>query len=113
MDEAPARHTETDWASAWAAALDDLELTLDRTERLLHGEDPDGGTTIAPWAAPALEGPMPLDLRTRALALHHRQLQVLRAATEASAALRRQAALTSRMSTGSSEPRPVYLDITA
>jgi hypothetical protein len=56
---------------------------------------------------------MPVDLRTRALALHHRQQQVMRATAEAAAALRRQAALTSRMSTATTERSPVYLDITA
>jgi hypothetical protein len=112
MDESPAHDTEATWASAWAAALDELELSLDDTERLLRGEDP-AGTTIAHWAPPALEGPMPVDLRTRALALHNRQQQVLRATAEAASALRRQAALTSRMSTGPTDPSPVYLDITA
>jgi hypothetical protein len=113
MDESPAHATEVDWASAWAAALDELELSLDQTEWLLRGEDPGSGTTAAPWAPPVLEGPMPVDLRTRALALHHRQQRILRATAEAASGLRRQAALTSRMSTGPAEPSPVYLDITA
>ena len=112
MDDQHARD-EADWAAAWAAALDELELSLDETERLLRDEAPDTGTTPAPWMPPALEGPMPGDLRTRALALHHRQQQVLRATAEAAGAARRQAALTSRMSTGPVEPSPVYLDITA
>src|SRR5512139_770928 len=113
MDEAPAHDTEADWASAWAAALDALELSLDETERLLRGQAPDGGTTLAPWAPPALDGPMPVDLRTRALALHHRQQQLMRVTADAAIALRRQAELTSRMSTAHRDPSPVYLDITA
>lgn len=113
MDDAHAHAPEVDWASAWAAALDELELSLDETERLLDGGDPDRGTTVAPWAPPALVGPMPVDLRTRALALHHRQQQLLQATAQAANGLRRQAALTSRMSTGSAEPSPVYLDVTA
>ena len=112
MDEAPAHHTEADWASAWAAALDELELSLDETERLLRGEAA-GGTTLAPWAPPALHGPMPVDLRTRALALHHRQHQLMQTTADAASALRRQAELTSRMSTAHRDPSPVYLDITA
>jgi hypothetical protein len=116
MDEARAHDTEADWASAWAAALDALELSLDETERLLRGEAP-ASTPDAPitsdWTPPALEGPMPVDLRTRALALHHRQQRVLRATAEAAAALRRQAELTSRMSTAPAAKTPVYLDVTA
>lgn len=113
MVDVPAHDTEVEWASAWAAALDELELSLDRAERLLRGEDPDLGAALAPWAPSALEGPIPVDLRTRALAIHHRQQQVLRATTRAAGTLRRQAALTSRMSTAPAGPGPVYLDITA
>jgi hypothetical protein len=112
MDDAHAHAPEVDWASAWAAALDELELSLDETERLLHGEAP-AGTTAAPWAPPALEGPMPVDLRTRALELHHRQQQLIRATAEAANAAKRQLELTSRMSTKRAEPSPVYLDVTA
>ncbi len=112
MDDAHAHATEVDWASAWAAALDDLELSLDETERILRGGAP-SGTTAAPWAPPVLEGPMPGDLRTRALALHHRQQQMIRAAADAAAGARKQLELTSRMSTARPEPSPVYLDVTA
>lgn len=107
---------EAAWAAAWAAALDELELTLDHADRLLRGEDPgpaDVALAWTPWTPPALEGPMPVDLRTRALALHHRQQRLIRATAEAATALRRQAALTSRMSTAPAGPAPVYLDITA
>jgi hypothetical protein len=111
MHAPPAYATESDWISAWVAALDELELSLDESEALLRGEAP--GTAAAPWAPPTLEGPMPVDLRTRALALHHRQQQLMRATAEAAVALRRQAALTSRMSTARGEPSPIYLDINA
>ncbi len=98
------------WEAAWAAALDELELTLETTERLLRGED---AATAPAWTPPVLAGPMPVDLRTRALALHHRQQQLMAATADAAIALRRQAELTTRMSTAPSEPSPVYLDITA
>jgi hypothetical protein len=104
---------DADWAAAWAVALDDLELSLDETERLLRGEAPLSGTTVPPWTPPVLQGPMPVDLRTRALALHHRQQALIRAATDAALAMRRQWELTARVSTARSGPRPVYLDITA
>lgn len=113
MDDAHAHAAETDWASAWAAALDELELTLDETERLLRGDAPEPGTTAAPWAPPPLEGPMPVDLRTRALELHHRQQRLLLATAEATAALRRQAELTARMTPTRAPSAPVYLDVTA
>jgi len=112
MDVTPAHDTEAEWTSAWVAALDDLELSLEEAEALLRGDSP-AGTTVAPWAPPALEGPMPVDLRTRALDLHHRQQQLMKATAEAAVALRRQAQLTSRMSTAREEPNPVYLDVTA
>lgn len=103
---------DEEWAAAWAAALDDLELSLDQTERLLRGEDPEG-TTIAPWALPALEGPMPVDLRTRALELHHRQQEVIRATADAAIAARRQLAVAGKMASGRPDATPVYLDVTA
>jgi hypothetical protein len=102
-----------DWAAAWAAALDDLELSLDETERLLRGEAPLSGTTVPPWTPPDLHGPMPVDLRTRALALHHRQQGLIRATADAALAMRRQRELTARMVTARSGPSPLYLDITA
>lgn len=115
MSNLAAPDSEAAWAAEWAAALDELELTLEQTERLLAGEVPeqDTGTTVAPWAPPALEGPMPVDLRTRALSLHHRQQQLIRATADAAVAVRRQARLASRMSTARPEPSPVYLDVNA
>jgi hypothetical protein len=56
---------------------------------------------------------MPVDLRTRALALHHRQQELIRATADAALAMRRQRELTARMVTARSGPSPVYLDITA
>jgi hypothetical protein len=100
------------WAAAWAAALDDLELSLDQTERLLLGENRDG-TTAAPWAPPVLEGPMPVDLRTRALELHHRQEEIIRATADAAIAARRQLAVVGKMASGRPDATPVYLDVTA
>lgn len=116
MPAAALHDTEPDWDSAWRAALDALELTLDETERLLRGEAPQDGTAqdaLTAWAPPPLEGPMPIDLRTRALELHHRQQQLIKATAEAATALRKQRALTSRMSTARAEPNPVYLDVNA
>jgi hypothetical protein len=107
---------EAAWHAAWSEALDALELSLEETERLLRGDVPDPGTpapAVEPWTPPVLEGPMPVDLRTRALELHHRQQRVIRAAAEAAASLRKQAALTSKLSAGRSDATPVYLDVTA
>ncbi len=116
MDGTLLHDTEADWASAWTEALDALELSLEETERLLRGEAPDAGTTealLTAWAPPKLEGPMPVDLRTRALELHHRQQELMRATADAAVALRKQAALTSKLSTGRKDATPIYLDINA
>lgn len=114
MDTVTTHETEAGWAEEWVAALDELELSLDEAERLLRGELPEESLpVVTPWSPPSLQGPMPVDLRTRALALHYRQQEVLRATAEAAVALRRQAELTSRMSTARTKPTAVYLDITA
>ena len=103
-----------EWAEAWAAALDELEQTLEATESLLRGAAVEETPPVSlPWSAPALEGPMPVDLRTRALQLHHRQQEVLRATALAAVAVRRQAALADKLSSRPREAVPVYLDITA
>lgn len=110
-----ARDGAGDWAQAWACALDDLELTLDQADALLRGDwtEAQGLDIVTAWALPELRGPMPVDLRTRALELHHRQQRLLQEAARAAAVLRRQAELAARISTFPSEPSPRYLDITA
>ena len=100
---------DQDWRAVWEAALDELELSLDAADRLLAGVD---GSPLPAWVPPQVPGPMPADLRTRALLLHHRQQAAVAATTEAVTAVRRQAALAGRMHTGA-EQQPVYVDITA
>lgn len=109
------------WHDAWVAALDELELTLEQTERLLAQGyvDPPAAAhqepVPAPWQPPRLEGPMPGDLRTRALALFHRQQQLIRQAAEARTSVRQQLSLLDRVAAGrrgTREEHPVYLDVT-
>ncbi|WP_036506599.1 hypothetical protein [Nocardioides sp. URHA0020] len=57
----------------WATALDRLELEVILAERRL--EDPSRPAPEA-WDEPLLEGPIPADLRERALALRERQQRV-------------------------------------
>ncbi|HEX6515079.1 MAG TPA: hypothetical protein VF049_05875 [Nocardioidaceae bacterium] len=111
------------WHDAWVAALDELELTLEQTERLLAegyvdppaAVDQQAETVPQPWQPPRLEGPMPGDLRTRALALFHRQQQLIEQATTARTSVHRQLSLLGRVAAGrrgTRDEHPVYLDVT-
>jgi hypothetical protein len=105
------------WRAAWEAALDDLELTVESTEALLRGEVPaESGTTpvLTAWLPPRLDGPMPGDLRTRALALLHRQQDLIGRVRHTSAGLRHQLQLVERVAGNRrTDEQPVYLDIQA
>ncbi|HET8717166.1 MAG TPA: hypothetical protein VFM50_05390 [Nocardioidaceae bacterium] len=105
------------WRAAWEAALDDLELTVESTEALLRGEVPaESGTTpvLTAWLPPRLDGPMPGDLRTRALALLHRQQDLIGRVRHTSAGLRHQLQLVERVAGNRrTDEQPVYLDIRA
>ena len=107
MDEA--------WRSAWTAALDDLELTLDATERLLRGEPVGEQAPVVRWTPPSVAGPPPPDLLPRARMLLSRQQNVINATTTACAEARHQIALLARLNgaqRAGREHRPVYLDVT-
>jgi hypothetical protein len=102
------------WGTAWSAALDDLELTLEETERLLSG-DP-GLSTPAPWTPPELGGPLPEELLTRAQTLLQRQQQVIARTTETMTGARKNKALLGKVADVAGVRRPaqaVYLDVRA
>jgi hypothetical protein len=65
------------WHTAWVSALDELELTLEETSRLLAGGDVDEVLSAASWSPPALAAPLPADLLVRAEGLLARQQELM------------------------------------
>ena len=95
----------------WATALDRLELEVILAERRL--KDPDRPAPDS-WHQPELSGPIPEDLRQRALELRERQQQVRVAMTTMLATIGRQHALASRVDRATRQVgKSVYLDVTA
>lgn len=95
----------------WATALDRLELDVIMAERML--EDP---TRPAPerWDEPLLEGPIPADLRERALALRERQRHAQAALATTLGAIGRQHEFATRVDRATRQAGPaVYLDVIA
>lgn len=103
------------WRSAWVAALDELELTLEDTERLLQGRH--AGEAATPlWTPPTVAAPMPSDLLPRAEELIGRQRDVIAATLKAMAGAKQQLDLVDKVAGlhGARHPdRPVYVDLTA
>lgn len=98
------------WRAAWAAALDELELSVDRAEELLHVTDPE---PLPPWQPPAVTGPPPPEQLQRAHLLLERHQRVTHDLALAMAATRQQIALTAKMSRNRPAETPVYLDVSA
>jgi hypothetical protein len=105
--------SQEQWAGAWAAALEAMELEADAVERMLRHRDmlqhaADGGL----FAPPDGIGPLPMELTERARRLVQRQLDLSRELSIAIAGNRQQARLVTRLQregpTG--QPPPVYLD---
>jgi hypothetical protein len=104
----------TGWGTAWSAALDDLELTLEETERLLSGDT--DMPTPAPWTPPELGGPLPSELLTRAQTLLQRQQQVIARTSDTMTGARKSRALLGKVADVAGVRRPaqaVYLDVRA
>lgn len=102
-----------DWGAAWCAALDELELTLEQTERLLAGEEPEAPT---PWTPPVLEGAMPVHLAGRAQSLLARQQELIRQTAAAAAGTKQQLTLLSKvagLSDARTPERSIYVDVSA
>lgn len=103
------------WHAAWVAALDELELTLEDTERLLRSNQP-SEVAVVRWTPPTLPGPMPQQLLPRAEELVARQRDVMAAALKAMTAAKQQLDLVDRVAglRGARRPdRPVYVDLSA
>lgn len=105
---------ETERARAiWENEIDRLELEVIRTERLIRGLT---SAPLEPWAPPAVPGPMPADLISRATELLERQEAAREALTAALADAQRQTAYAERVMqmTGRKRPsEPIYLDLEA
>ena len=101
----------TAWHDAWAAALDELELTLDATERLLDHQD--GDADVPAWTPPVVPGPMPPDLAARAQQLLDRQGGTIRRAVTGAGDLRQRLDLLGKLTGGKAAraERPVYVDM--
>ena len=99
------------WREAWVHALDELELTLEATERLLNG---DFDVPVPMWAPPVLEGPLPTDLAERARALQVRQRLLITETVVAVTGTRQKLELLDKLNglAGARHAqRPVYLDL--
>lgn len=104
-----------DWREAWRSALDELELTLELTERLLGGELP-GATAIPSWTPPVIDGPMPEDYAFRARILLGRQQALITQTLSATVAARQRIDLLDKLTGVQKGARPeqaVYVDLTA
>lgn len=102
------------WHDAWAAALDELEVTLEAAERLLRGEEPEHDETPA-WQPPEMAGPMPAEHVARAQALLGRQRLLISQAAAAKVGVRQKLELLDKLtgSAGHRQSTPVYVDLTA
>ncbi len=100
-----------DWRTEWTSALDALELDVAKAEAMLVEEHRAAEEPAAdPWHPPPGMGPLPLELRPRADAILARQLAAAEAIAQRLASNRQQSAVVSRMETGETVKRPVYLD---
>lgn len=98
------------WDAAWRAALDEVELSLNRAELLLHSAEPE---PLPPWVPPSLPGPPPPDQLERAHRILERHLRVTREIGNAMTLTRQQLALTTRMGRNRPQETPVYVDVNA
>ncbi|MBN1174127.1 MAG: hypothetical protein JXA67_18285 [Micromonosporaceae bacterium] len=101
-----------DWAAAWTAALDELEVDVTEVEQLLADDHRQRDHDIVNiWKPPAGLGPLPLDLKPRADAVLSRQLAAARAVGLAIATTRKQVTVVSRIEAGDQgAARPAYID---
>jgi hypothetical protein len=98
------------WDAAWRAALDELELSLDRAELLLRHAEPE---PLPPWQPPSLIGSPPPDQLERAHRILERQLRVTRELGHAMTLTRQQLTLTTRMGHNRPQETSLYIDVTA
>jgi hypothetical protein len=121
-----ARDAQATWDAAWAAALDELELTLEETEQLLRATPAEAsaaelvvrpdGTAVAGWVPPQLNAPMPPAMLERAQGLLARQAELIGQTMAAMSSARTNIDLVGRISGTPRTGRTVgavYLDVRA
>jgi hypothetical protein len=104
----------TGWTVAWTAALDELELTLEETERLLGSDQTPSAP--APWSPPELAAPLPAELLDRAQSLLARQHELIGRTVTAMTGTRQNIALLDKVADVTGVRRSaqsVYLDVRA
>ncbi len=107
---------QASWDSAWVAALDDLELTLESTQRLLAGGEVEEILAAEPWSPPELASPLPADLVARAQGLLARQQELMGLTVTAMTGNRDNVVLLGKVNSyaGSRRSEPaIYLDVRA
>ncbi len=103
------------WHAAWVAALDELELTVEDTERLLRS-GPSAQVVIPLWTPPRIAAPIPDELLPRAHELIGRQREVIAATLEAMVGAKQQLDLVDKVAglRGARQAdRSAYVDLTA
>ncbi|MGN6577204.1 MAG: hypothetical protein ACTHKG_16145 [Nocardioides sp.] len=104
-----------DWQDAWGAALDELELTLEQTERILNGEPLDEVEATG-WNPPPVSGPIPAQYVVRARTLLDRQQALISETVTATVGIRQKLDLLDKLTgsrRGARDEHPVYVDLTA
>jgi hypothetical protein len=103
--------TLPDFHAAWVAALDELELEVDRAEAMLRGHDPLQPPLQQPqWLPPQLPCPLPEQLLERARDILDRQLAVSAEIAHTMMGNRRHAAYVRQLGSGARREIPVYVD---
>ncbi|MET7420638.1 hypothetical protein [Dactylosporangium sp. NPDC005555] len=100
------------WDTAWATALDAMELEADEVEQMLRHRDVLESAPVTPvtFTPPEGLGPLPIALQDRARRLVQRQLDLARELTIAMAGNRQQARLVNRLHRETVDTVPVYVD---
>ena len=114
------------WDVAWEAALDELELSLEESERLLRATPADAaaaelvvrqdGTSVSVWTPPSLATPLPAEMLDRAQTLLARQAELIGQTMAAMSRTRLDIEMVGRVSGTPRSGRSVgavYLDVRA
>lgn len=100
-----------DWHTAWASALDALELDVSAMEAMLADERRNAVHPPADlWRPPTDLGTLPLDLRPRADEILTRQLSAAEEIARRLTSNRQQTAMVAKIETGVPVSRPAYFD---